>query len=52
MKIARDNALSYSRDEIDQKLVLLSKEAATVVRRVGDSGGGLYIIGNRIFILT
>ncbi|KAH7723551.1 Protein C48E7.2 [Aphelenchoides avenae] len=44
MPIARDNGLDYSRAVIDSKLGLLSKEASAVIRHVGDSGGGLYII--------
>uniref|UniRef100_A0A915E7A4 DNA-directed RNA polymerase III subunit RPC3 n=1 Tax=Ditylenchus dipsaci TaxID=166011 RepID=A0A915E7A4_9BILA len=41
---AKQNNLPYDRNLIDQKLTLLGLESNTLIRRVGDSGGGLYVI--------
>jgi hypothetical protein len=38
----------YSRELIDEKLSIIGKDITGIVRRVGDSGGGLYIISELV----
>ncbi|KAI1715594.1 RNA polymerase III subunit RPC82 helix-turn-helix domain-containing protein [Ditylenchus destructor] len=44
LRYAKDNNLPYSQDLIRDKLTLLGMESNALIRRVGDSGNGLYII--------
>ena len=44
-KYAREHEIKLSRDEIEQKLSILGKESSGIIRKIGDSGGGLYVIG-------
>lgn len=48
-RYARENDVDISREEMDEKLSIIGKDSNNVVRRVGDSGGGLYIISELNF---
>jgi hypothetical protein len=39
-----ENQLDYSREVLDEKLNIIGRDMAGIIRRVGDSGGGVYII--------
>lgn len=43
-KYARDHKLNINRESFESQLNLLGKESHGVVRKVGESGGGLYVI--------
>lgn len=45
-RYAKENKLSnlLSREVINDKLIVLSVETNEIIRKIGDSGGGLYVI--------
>jgi hypothetical protein len=47
---SRQNSLGFTREQIDAGLSLLGMESNNLIRRVGESGGGLFVISECPFL--
>lgn len=48
LRCANETKCSVKREELSIKLEVISTESGGIIRRVGDSGGGLYVISECI----
>lgn len=46
IRAANTNEMGLERNDIEVALRIMSDDSDQIVRRIGDSAGGLYVVGN------